>query len=374
MWSTIGLFILLVGLDTQNAFARFGRWLRLTADVDTDFTFVVPLFGDPKYFRNSEFLSEYINWTVLAIAIDSPRMAMFADECEAAGWRVHRARLTGRISCPEVVHDALASVRTDYVIRIDGDTKTPFHPGLAVAAARRARADLCSVRVLVNQYGKVVEKLQGIEYEMSMLGRRNRPWMTSGAAMIARTDALRLVLGSHSMWFPGEDLETGVIANHYRLRVRHIDFPFYTDAPDSWRALFRQRRMWWSGSFRMAFVNADQTVRYPITFAYTAGVVWLLLLGKWSELATVRHLAHVFPFIILMYTAISVAANWEVRSRWMILFPYYAIFQSLVVPVFGAAYYLKLWRQTGKLKPPGRYRIGFCREDPPAWAIAGRIA
>ena len=74
---------------------------------------------------------------------------------------------------------------------------------------------------------------------------------------------------------------------------------FLTDAPDTFRSWFRQRRMWWSGSFRMAFVNADQTARYPITFAYTACAVWLLLIGKWGELANIRSAAHVLPFLVL---------------------------------------------------------------------------
>ena len=120
--------------------------------------------------------------------------------------------------------------------------------------------------------------------------------------------------------------------------------------------------MWWSGSFRMAFVNADQTIRYPITFAYTACAVWLLLVGKWNELSHPATAFQVIPFLILIYTALSVLSNWEVRTRWMILVPYYALFQALVVPIFGALHYLVLWRRTGRWTPPGRYRIGFRRQ------------
>ena len=123
--------------------------------------------------------------------------------------------------------------------------------------------------------------------------------------------------------------------------------------------------MWWSGSFRMAFVNADQTIRYPITFAYTVCAVWLLLLGKWHELSNIRSAVHVVPFLILIYTVLSIVANWEVRSRWMIAIPYYALFQAIVVPLFGAVYYLVLWRRTQSWKPPGRYKIGFRRQDLP---------
>jgi hypothetical protein len=45
----------------------------------------------------------------------------------------------------------------------------------------------------------------------------------------------------------------------------------------------------------------------------------------------------------------------------MIVYPYYALFQALVLPPVGAAYYLWLWCRRRTLQPPGRYRIGFRR-------------
>jgi hypothetical protein len=45
----------------------------------------------------------------------------------------------------------------------------------------------------------------------------------------------------------------------------------------------------------------------------------------------------------------------------MVLYPYYALFQALVLPPLGALYYLWLWCKRGTLKPPGRYRIGLRR-------------
>jgi hypothetical protein len=54
----------------------------------------------------------------------------------------------------------------------------------------------------------------------------------------------------------------------------------------------------------------------------------------------------------------------------MVVYPYYALFQALVMPPLGAGYYLWLWYRRGTLKPPGRYRIGFRRErlDLGRWA------
>jgi hypothetical protein len=113
----------------------------------------------------------------------------------------------------------------------------------------------------------------------------------------------------------------------------------------------------------MAFINAEQTLRFPLTFVYTACVVWLLWIAKWQELIDVRHVASILPFVVLLYTGVSYFSNWSVRSRWMVVYPYYALFQALVMPPLGAAYYLWLWYKRGTLNPPGRYRIGFRRES-----------
>jgi cellulose synthase/poly-beta-1,6-N-acetylglucosamine synthase-like glycosyltransferase len=362
-WSALLLLVVLVSLDMQNIASRWGRVIRLGDQASTDFTILVPIFGDPRYFRNGEYLAQFKQHALLAVNVDSPKMVRFVAELRAEGWRVHEAHLTGRVSCPELVFDALQKVTTRYVIRMDGDTVSREHPGRAIAAVREAGADLCSVKVTVSRRETLIEKLQAVEYDMSMLGRHNRAWMTSGACMIARTSALRVILSAHSYWFPGEDIETGVIAKHYGLSVRHVDMRFYTDAPETFRAWFRQRRMWWSGSFRMAFVNAGQTLRFPLTFVYTVCVVWLLWLAKWHELADVGHLAAILPFVLLLYTGICFSSNWSVRSRWMVIYPYYALFQALVMPPLGAVYYVWLWARRGTLKPPGRYAIGF-RRDP----------
>lgn len=372
-WASVLLLTVLLSLDMQNLASRWGRVIALGQEVSRDYTLVVPIFGDPRYFRNGHYLARNRDNVLLAVNVDSPKMERFADELRSQGWRVHASRLTGRVSCPEIVFDALSSVSTEYVIRIDGDTVSIQDPGRAVAAARAAGADLCSVKVTISRRKTVIEKLQAVEYDMSMLCRHNRAWMTSGACMIARTSALRGILAAHSFWFPGEDIETGVIAKHYGLSGRHIDVRFYTDAPERFRAWARQRKMWWSGSFRMAFVNVEQTFRFPLTFVYTACVVWLLWIAKWHELVDVGHVAAILPFVVLLYTGVCFSSNWTVRSRWMVVYLYYALFQALVMPPLGAAYYRWLWYKRGTLKPPGRYRIGFRREslDLARWTTPG---
>ena len=85
-------------------------------------------------------------------------------------------------------------------------------------------------------------------------------------------------------------------------------------------------------------------------------------IAKWHELRDIRHVVAILPFIVLMYTGVCFLSNWSVRNRWMVVYPYYALFQVLVLPPLGALYYAKSWYRNGTLKPPGRYRIGFRRE------------
>ena len=50
--------------------------------------------------------------------------------------------------------------------------------------------------------------------------------------------------------------------------------------------------------------------------------------------------------------------NWPVRSRWMILFPYYSLLQVLLMPIPGAFWCLKYMLVN---RTSGRYKFGFRR-------------
>jgi len=42
------------------------------------------------------------------------------------------------------------------------------------------------------------------------------------------------------------------------MRIRHLDMLVHTEAPDTWAALVRQRRLWWAGTFRHWWINLDR--------------------------------------------------------------------------------------------------------------------
>jgi len=239
--------IFLVAFEFQNLLSwGGGRTIKPGPEKSQDFTIVVPVFGHPRYF-DGERLLRYRHRVLVAMEISAPLMAGFADELEAGGWSV--ARLVVADPNPAaLVTAALPAVATTYVFRLDSDTDIGDDVAAAVAAADLAGADLCSIKCAVANRTNVVTKLQALEYRMAMLCRHFRPWLTSGACFLARTDALRQIMARHSKWTPGEDIETGRTALALRMPISHLDMDVHTDAPGSWRALFHQRRLWWAGS------------------------------------------------------------------------------------------------------------------------------
>ena len=349
-------FALLPLLDAQNALRILRRPLVPTEVISNDFTFLIPLYGHPRYFRNEEFLTPYKHQTLLLVNVDDEPMRGFADEKELDGWRVVRVNAARRRSPGHMLIQGLDAVETTYAIRMDGDSSCADHPGRAVAAAMAAGADLCSVRVVPSRRDTLIEKLQGVEYDVSMLGRHIRPWLTSGACMIAKTSSYRRIMRHHSLYYYGEDVETGMIAKYLRMWVGHVDFTVYTDVPETFGAWLQQRRGWWAGSFRTWFVNLDKHLRYPTLILYNLGLVWLLLEGK--ILSTVQDLA-LIPILLGIYIPLTALANWRVRSRLMLVFPLYSLFQALVLPPLGFLRYVQLVYASRWF---GRYKIGSIRD------------
>jgi cellulose synthase/poly-beta-1,6-N-acetylglucosamine synthase-like glycosyltransferase len=138
-----------------------------------------------------------------------------------------------------LIRACLPAVTTTYTLRLDADTSVGDDIAQAVAAVEAAGADLCSIKCAVANRTNAVTKFQALEYRMAMLARHFRPWLTSGACFLGRTDALIRIMNLHSLWTPGEDIETGRTALALRMRIRHLDIVVETDAPDTWPALFR---------------------------------------------------------------------------------------------------------------------------------------
>ena len=88
----------------------------------------------------------------------------------------------------------------------------------------------------------------------------------SGACFIGKTESLRSSSTRHSLWTPGEDIETGRIAYALRLKIRHADFVVRTEVPDTWAPRCSgSGACGGRGRFATTFVNADRNlVQLPV--------------------------------------------------------------------------------------------------------------
>jgi len=73
-------------------------------------------------------------------------------------------------------------------------------------------------------------------------------------------------------------------------------------------------------------------------------------------------LPYQLPLLLVTYVIVTFVSNFQVRSRWMLVFPIYALAQSLVMPVVGAVHYFVLAREQKRL---GRYQFRYRRGTPP---------
>ncbi|MGI9112957.1 MAG: glycosyltransferase [Gaiellaceae bacterium] len=356
------LAIFLVAFEFQNLLSWWGgRTIGPGDGSSADYTIVVPLFGHPRYFDRRAELLRYQQNVLVALEVSAPVMIAFADQLEAEGWRVSRLHIENP-NPASLLKAALPAVTTTYTFRLDADTSVGDDIPAAVAAAQAAGADVCSIKCAVANSHNVVTKLQALEYRMAMLCRHFRPWLTSGACFLARTDALHAIMAHHSLWTPGEDIETGRTALALRMRIRHLDIVVETDAPDSWRALVRQRRLWWAGTFRHWWINMDRNLLHlPVLTSYYVAAIWVSVYFKWWTMLDPQQMLRTMPLIIIAYIFVTAVSNLQVLSPWMLVFPIYSLLQVLVMPPIGAVYYVILARRRRKL---GRYRFGYRRRRP----------
>ena len=353
------LAIGLVAFDFQNLLSWWrGRTITPGAESSADFTIIVPLFGHPRYFDRRAQLLRYQPNVLVALEVGTPLMAAFAEQLENEGWRVNRI-LMGSPNPALLVRECLPAVTTTYTLRLDADTSVGDDIAQAVAAVEAAGAELCSIKCAVANRTNAVTKFQALEYRMAMLARHFRPWLTSGACFLGRTDALIRIMNLHSMWTPGEDIETGRTALALRMRIRHLDIVVETDAPDTWPALFRQRRLWWAGTFRHWWINMDRNLlQLPVLTVYYLAAIWVSLYFKWWTLISLHELIYTMPLVIVSYVVVTAISNTQVLSPWMLVMPFYSLAQVLVMPPIGAAYYFVIaWRR----RRLGRYGFGLRR-------------
>ena len=221
--------------------ASTGRTAGSTCD---DFHMLVPIYGSIRYLENVSYLATYGERVVLCTTTneapsfyaDLLRIARshgFAVFYGAAGGRsaVAGRRQTAGTTRDRLVRDALTTLTRPYVVCIDADTVTDRPLGELVGGLAAHGLDVGSVPLTPSNPEHWLGRLQTHEYRVAMLLRRIMPWMVSGGCHVARTAALADIMNRHSLFFQGNDVETGVIADLLGYRVGHIPFSVPTTVP-----------------------------------------------------------------------------------------------------------------------------------------------
>jgi cellulose synthase/poly-beta-1,6-N-acetylglucosamine synthase-like glycosyltransferase len=350
--SMLVLPLVLVLLDLFGGLrARHKRTLGWDGTVVEDFEVLVPIWGSIRYLENVDYLSAYGSRVVLCTtASETPEFNAAVDElARIHGFRVFRAeagsmaqngtRSTSGTLRDRVVRDAHEVLSAPWVVCIDADTVTEQPLSHLVGAMASQNVDFASVRLVPSNADTLLARLQGHEYAMAMLLRRIMPWMVSGACHAARRHVHKRVMAKHSLFFQGNDIEVGLLADRLGYTVGHVPFDVPTTVPATLKPWLRQRLAWAGGEVRLFVANPQIMLRHPFFWAYGA----LISLGglplRWYGIA---HLGWILPTIPVLYVAIL---SYLQRGRWnwlILLMPFYAAVSSLLLTPIGLVYYVKM--------------------------------
>jgi hypothetical protein len=336
-----------------------------------DFRLLVPIWGDIRYLTNIEALADYAGQVTLCTTGDESELFyaglhriaaergfdVFTDEPQQSRHRAQagrQARATGGTTRDRLIRNVLPAVAEPVVIPIDADSV----PGaafdwLAGELVRRG-LDLASVRIIPsNPRESWLTRLQWLEYLISMQIKFVAPWMLSGACHAARTEVLKDVMSRHSLFFQGNDVEAGLIADALGYRVGHIAFEVLSDVPAKFRPWLRQRLAWAGGQFRLFIVNIRFARWHPFMWAYGTGIAYLALILRYQSFV---HSTWRVPAAAAGYLALVLYLYLRGgRGKWWALaMPMYTLFVSFILTPLGVIWYAKMAlasRNAGVIRP-----------------------
>ncbi|MBN9794411.1 N-acetylglucosaminyltransferase [Pseudonocardia sp. TMWB2A] len=342
----------------------------------SDFAVLVPIYGNIRYLENVDYLATYGPKVVLCTTThetDEFNRALI-EIASRHGFRIFRAhaapashdgkRATGGTVRDTVIREVLPTLAETYVVCIDADTTTTQPLEILIGAMVSRGLDVASIRLVPsNARHSIMTRLQAYEYRLAMKMRVIAPWLVSGACHAGRTEALRDVMRHHSLFFQGNDVETGVLAEGMGYRVGHVPFEVPTTVPETFRAWWRQHLAWAGGEFRLFVVNARIGLRHPYFWSYGLIVTILMLPLRWHAIV---HANSILAIVVVLYIALGLYLHRAGRDLALLAVPFYAAFISLVLVPLGAFSYAKMAlsaRNAGVIRVPERsVRSGSDRE------------
>lgn len=231
------------------------------------------VYGDISYLQNLNFLRKYRDKTVICTSKYETK-EFYRDlrlVCKQNGLRficVDLPKVDGKPikNAYTIYRGALESNRLKVpygmpCLLMDADTYSNMNVNNLMRAFLTSGYDVASLRCEVDNPQTTIEVLQAFEYKLAMDGRNMDSWLTSGACNVGKAGVLKHVFGNHSNYFAGGDIEIGKLAQTMGYTVGHLDFTFFTSAPNTIRAWFDQRIIWFTGGIRHHIVNIGSFCR-----------------------------------------------------------------------------------------------------------------
>jgi hypothetical protein len=358
----------------------------------TDFTIIVPIYGHISYLENVDYLHCYGERVLLTTS--NMETGTFYEALQHIarqhGFRVHVSsrlpspaererdgrgqRATGGTLRDTIVLDAHQSISSRYVVCIDADTVTDVSLDYLVGALKEAQLDMASVILTAANRDTLLARLQGHEYRMAMRIRRIMPWMISGGCHLGKREVHRDLMENHSLFFQGNDVEIGILANLKKYRIGHIPFIVPTTVPSTLRGWSRQRTAWAGGEFRLMIINFRVAWRHPFLYLYGGVIVIILLPMRWYY---VSHPTWTLATVLFLYFVVVLMVNWRTRDWALLVYPFYSLFYTLVMVPVGIFSYVEMaikYRNMGVIGVHrGKHRMRYGRTPSFLGARVGRL-
>ncbi|GIU57811.1 glycosyltransferase family 2 protein [Arthrobacter sp. NicSoilC12] len=353
----LALPLLAVLVDAVGA-ARSSRYGTAVREAGSEslqglsFDVLVPIYGDIRYLTNADFLHSYGSQVILCTTSgESDGFRQSLDQIATThGFRVFLSdyvppsagtgRRTGGTVRDRVIRDALESaVDAEYVVCLDADSTSVRPLSELVGELRRRGDDVASIELVPQAEGPALVQLQRHEYRLAMRLRFVMPWLLSGACHAGTTSAMRAIMAQHSLFFQGNDVETGLLGERLGYRMTHIPFAVNTEVPATLRAWWRQRLAWAGGEFRLYIVNIRFCFWHPFFWTYGSVVLFAFLLLRWEALV---HPGLSLLAAAVLYFGMIYGIHWKNRNRWLLLMPFYTLITSLIILPLGMVWYFAM--------------------------------
>lgn len=314
------------------------------------------VYGNISYLQNISFLKKYRSQVV--ICTSKYETAEFYRDLRAA-CRKHGFRYIC-VDLPKVKGQPVKNAYTIYkgaladlnrlgvtkdtpCLLMDADTVAHKNVNNLIRTFIASQADIASLRCEADNPKKTIEILQEFEYEMAMDNRAMDSWLTSGACNLGKAGVLQHVFSRHSDFFAGGDIEIGKLAMVMHYKVRYIKFTFYTAVPDTVKAWFNQRIIWFAGGFRHHVANMASFGWYHFFMLfYNSLLLYLLFPLRWVELVNFPWTLLFLIFLSWIYVYIlCIGKKWH---KEYLLLPFYSFVQSMIILPIAIGRYFKYAR------------------------------